>query len=95
VASTLARFEPSGFLPWGHLKTLVYVAPVNNIERLDHYNYPGIFERMRQSMMRRADVYIESHGGYFDHLLQRHSLSCNSQNKCFPAHVDIDIFSCF
>jgi hypothetical protein len=58
----------------GHLKTLVYAAPVDNEEALHHRtvdacqnirNYPGIFERMRRSMMRRVEACIESRGGNF------------------------------
>jgi hypothetical protein len=46
-----------------HLKTLVYAAPVDNEEALHHgtvdacqtiRNCPGIFERMRRSVSRRA-----------------------------------------
>jgi hypothetical protein len=78
MASTLARFVSSGFLPVRTPKTIVYAAPVDNEEALNHRtvvvcrtirNYPGIFERMRRSMMRRVEGCIESHGGYFEHLL--------------------------
>jgi hypothetical protein len=71
MASTLARFESSGFL---HLNTLVYAAPVDNEEKFSHpiadacqiiRNCPGIFERMLRSMMRRVEVYIEFHEGHF------------------------------
>jgi hypothetical protein len=34
TASTLARFESSGFLPVGDIKILVYAAPVDNEEAL-------------------------------------------------------------
>jgi hypothetical protein len=70
--------NPLEFNLWGHLKSLVYAAPVYNEEALDHrivdtsqtsHNYLDIFERMRQSMMRRVKACIESHGGYFGHLL--------------------------
>jgi hypothetical protein len=63
---------------WEHLKTLVYAAPVDNEGALHHHsvdafqtirNYPDIFERMRRSMMRRVEAFIESHGGHFEHLL--------------------------
>jgi hypothetical protein len=63
MASTLATFESSGFLPVGTPKTLVYSAPVDNEEALHRRivdacqtigNYPEIFERMRRSMMRSA-----------------------------------------
>jgi hypothetical protein len=77
MGSTLTRFEFYGFLPVGHLKTLVYAAPVDNEEALHHRivdacytirNYPSI-ERMRRSVMRRVEACIESHGGHFEHLL--------------------------
>jgi hypothetical protein len=62
------------FYLWGNLKSLVYAAPFVNEEALHHRivgacknirSYPGIFERMRRSMMRRVEACIESHGGYF------------------------------
>jgi hypothetical protein len=71
MASTLARFESSGFLPVGTPNSFVYAAPVDNGEALHHRtvdgcqiirNYPGIFERMRRSMMRRTEACIASHG---------------------------------
>jgi hypothetical protein len=78
MASTPARFESSGFLPLETPKTLVYAAPVDNEEALHDRikdacqtirNYPGIFERIPRSMMRRVEACIESHGGHFEHLL--------------------------
>jgi hypothetical protein len=72
MASTLARFD---FYLWRHLKTLVYAAPVDNEGALHHRTvdacqtiriYPGIFERMRWSMMRRVEACTESHG-HFEH----------------------------
>jgi hypothetical protein len=71
MASTLARFESSGFLPVRTPKSLVYAAPVDNEEALHHpivdasktvRIYPGIFERMRRSMMKLVEACIESHG---------------------------------
>jgi hypothetical protein len=69
-------FNPVDFYLYGHLKTLVCVVPVDNEESL-HYrivdacqtirNYPGVFERMRRSTIRRFKACIESHGGHFDH----------------------------
>jgi hypothetical protein len=32
-------------------------------------NCPGISERMRRSMMRRAEAGVDSHGEHFEHLL--------------------------
>jgi hypothetical protein len=63
MASSLARFDPLDFYLWGHLKTLVYAAPVDNKEAIHHLivdacqtirNYPGIFEPMWRSVLRRA-----------------------------------------
>jgi hypothetical protein len=57
---------------WGHVKTLVYVAPVDNEEALHRHtvdacqtisSYPAIFERMRRSMIRGVEACIELHGG--------------------------------
>jgi hypothetical protein len=62
----------------GHLKILVYAAPVDNEDALYHCivdacqsirNYPDIFQRMRRSMMRRVEACVESYGGRFEHLL--------------------------
>jgi hypothetical protein len=67
-----------GFYLWEQLKTLVYAAPVENKEALHHRivdgcqtirNYPGIFEQIKRSMMRRVEACVESHGGHFEHLL--------------------------
>jgi hypothetical protein len=69
MASTLARFESSRFLPVGTPKTIVNAAPVNNEEALNHRtvdacqtirNCPGIFELMRRYMLRRVEACIES-----------------------------------
>jgi hypothetical protein len=67
------------FYLWEHLKALVYAAHVGNKEALQrrivdatvkcHFQLPRIFERLRGSMMRRVEACIESHGGYFEHLL--------------------------
>jgi hypothetical protein len=59
MASTLARFESSGFL-------LVYEDPVDNLVALhlrvvdacQAINYSGLFERLRRSMMRRDEARI-------------------------------------
>jgi hypothetical protein len=32
------------------------------------YNYLGIFERIRRSLMRRVEACFVSHGGHFEHL---------------------------
>jgi hypothetical protein len=38
-------------------------------------NCPGIFARMYQSVMRRVEACIETHGGHFDHLHYKCTLS--------------------
>jgi hypothetical protein len=72
------RGSDSCLLPVGHLKPLVYAAPVDNEETLHRRivdacqtirNCTHIFERMLRSMTRRVEVWcIESHGGHFEHL---------------------------
>lgn len=70
--------NPLDFFLWGHLKALVYKTPVNTEEELtqrirnscDQIRHtPGIFQRVRQSMLRRANVCIEVEGGHFQQLL--------------------------
>jgi hypothetical protein len=65
MASTLPDLNPLDIYLWGHLKTLVYAAPVDNEEALHHRtvdacqtirNYPGIFERMQQFIVRRVEA---------------------------------------
>jgi hypothetical protein len=63
--------NPLDFYLWGNTKSLVYAASVDNewtFHRQTIRNYPGIFERMRRSMMRRVEAGTESHGGRFEHL---------------------------
>jgi hypothetical protein len=77
----LTYLNPLEFDLSGHLKTLVYAAPVDN-DKAPHHRIvdacptiskcPGIFERMWRSMKRRVEACTESHGGHFEH-----SFSCN------------------
>jgi hypothetical protein len=84
MASMLARFESSGFLRVRTSKNPVHAAPLDNEAALHHHtvdacqtirNYPGSFERMRRSKMRRVEACTESHGGHFQHLLYKFNLS--------------------
>jgi hypothetical protein len=77
MTSKLAKFESSDFCLWGHLKPLVYAAPLDNEEAFQHHivdacqtirNYPGIIERMRRSMIRRVEACIVCRGEHFVHL---------------------------
>jgi hypothetical protein len=61
------NLNPLDFYLWGHRKTLVYAAPVDNEEAFHHRivnacqtirNYPSIFKRMGQSIMRRVENLI-------------------------------------
>lgn len=70
--------NPLDFFVWGHLKSLVYKTPIQNVEDLRNRiqescaiirNTLGIFERVRQSMLRRTNACIEVGGGHFQHLL--------------------------
>lgn len=70
--------NPLDFFLWGHLKSLVYATPVENVEDLENRivascnlirNDPGIFERVRQSMRRRLDCCIRARGGHFEQFL--------------------------
>ena len=62
----------------GHLKAIVYSIPIYNVEILRQRieqgcqqirQTPGIWERVRQSMMRRSEACITAHGSHFEHLL--------------------------
>jgi hypothetical protein len=61
--------NPLDFYLWRHLTTVVYSVPLDN-EETDACqtirNYPGIFERMRWSMMRRVEACIDFQG-HSDH----------------------------
>lgn len=63
---------------WGHLKTLVYSQPIQTEEELRNRiivsceairNTPGIFQRVRESMRKRAEACILAGGGHFQQLI--------------------------
>jgi len=63
---------------WGYVKALVYDTPVQNEETLLARiltacemirTNPGIFERMRQILLRRCHACIASQGRHFEQLL--------------------------
>jgi hypothetical protein len=79
-------FNPLDFHLWGHLKTLVYAAPVDNEEAFHHRIVDAcqmtrdqhcIFERMRRSVMRRVEACIDARGEHFEDLFLMHSFSQN------------------
>jgi hypothetical protein len=66
------------FYPWGYLKSTVYVtefSDVQNVQILIQNGFemirmtPGIFQRVRQSLFRRAMSCVETRCGHFDHFL--------------------------
>lgn len=70
--------NPIDFFVWGHLKTMVYATPVNNVEQLRERiedgcrrirEMPGVLERVRESMGRRLRQCVIANGGHIEHLL--------------------------
>ena len=75
--------NPMDFYLWGHLKELVYETEVQRREELwprivDGCNkirhIPGIFERVRGNLMRRAQACINANGGHFEQLLKQREI---------------------
>jgi hypothetical protein len=69
--------NPLKFFLRRHLISMIYAALLDNKEALQHRienacqtirNYPGVFERMRRSMMRRVEACTKSHGRHFQHI---------------------------
>jgi hypothetical protein len=70
--------NPLDFYLWGHLKPVCIKLLLKTKRHLTIAMWmpvrlsattPGIFERMRRSMMRRVEACTESHGGHYEHLL--------------------------
>lgn len=70
--------NPIDFHLWGHLKSLVYATPVDNVgemrQRIERgmrqiRDTPGMLERVRESMLRRLRHCVISNSGHFEHLL--------------------------
>jgi hypothetical protein len=69
--------NPLDFYLWGHLKPFVYATPdkgkARNLRIVDacqtNRNYPGIYERMQRSAMRRVDALTESQGEHSEYML--------------------------
>lgn len=71
-------FNPLDFWLWGHLKTIVYATPVNDVQTLQDRVFnacrniqqqPGVFQRVRDSLRRRAEGCIAMDGRHIEHLL--------------------------
>jgi hypothetical protein len=74
----LPDLNPLDFYLWGHLKTLVYAAALDNEEALQHCivgacqticNYSSITQWIWRSMTRCVKVCTESDGEHSEHLL--------------------------
>lgn len=70
--------NPLDFYLWGHVKQIVYSRPIDNINDLrqriedgfnEIRNTPGICERVRGSLQRRAESCILAEGDHFEYLL--------------------------
>ena len=70
--------NPLDFWLWGYMKQLVYATPINNVQTLQHrvfhtaqhiQNQPGQFQRVHESLRRRAEACIEMNGHHVEHLL--------------------------
>jgi hypothetical protein len=101
MASTLSRLESSGVLPVGApKKPCVYRqwrgklrSHCECLSRLSSTTPACIFVRIRRSMMRRVEECIQSHGGYFEHLLSMYSFSYLLVNV--SGHVLVWLFFLF
>jgi hypothetical protein len=78
---------------------LVYAAPVDNEETLRQRivdtcqtirNYPGVFERMRRSIVRRVEASTEYHGRHSEHFFCKCTLAITHKLNIFGP-----FFSCF
>lgn len=70
--------NPLDFFLWGHIKSLVYETRINTEEELiakvlaactQIQTMPGIFQRVRTSMNRRAQLCLEQNGKHFEQFL--------------------------
>lgn len=94
----------SSFLRLGHWRAFVYSTPVHNVGTLHRRalivcqticNYPRIFERVRQSMIRRAQACIKSRGGHFALLINASFQWCNLEKKSLRTHICMNFIFLF
>lgn len=78
MATTIPRSESAGFLSTGHMKSMVYEAPLtwdmDLVARIGEVagsvrGSSGHFKRVRESTRRRCDGCIAANGWNFEHLL--------------------------
>jgi hypothetical protein len=96
--------HPLDFCLWGHLKALVYAAPVHNVETLHQRvvnacqairNYPRIFQRTRQSKIRCVQECVKPHGGHFQHFLLMRPFSSVSRKEVLAGPYLYEFVSSF
>ena len=70
--------NPLDYYIWGHMKSLVYVTNVPNVDTLRQRvnnafihirGQAGVLDRVRQSMLRRITACIDANGSHFEHFL--------------------------
>jgi hypothetical protein len=70
--------NPLDFYVWGHVKSVMYSTAVNDVQTLRARimaachtvrTAPGIFDRVRRSMRRRAEACIQAGGGHFERFI--------------------------
>lgn len=67
--------NPLDFYLWDHVKSLVYIDLIADIDTriINAFqtvrNTPGIFERVRRSLIRRMEACIVANGSHFEHFL--------------------------
>lgn len=69
---------PLDFFVWGHVKSLVYETPVNNVEELvariilafdDIREHPAMFPKIRRSTVKRYNLCVNHGGRHFENYL--------------------------
>jgi len=68
-------FKPLGFYLWGHIKTLVYLAPIENGETLNQHIFMSVNSQQHRYLQKGTAVHDQTcpcmHSGrrHFEHLL--------------------------
>jgi hypothetical protein len=76
-SAPLRIYNPYFYL-WGHLQSTVYATEVSDVQNFQQWTQngfemiratPGIFQQIRQSLLRHATSCVEAQGGHFEHFL--------------------------
>jgi hypothetical protein len=67
---------PLDFFLWGHMQNYIYFEPIATLEELNGKIVeaiatitPEMLQNTKRSLIRRANLCIEMHGGHFEQLL--------------------------